>query len=35
MSVTTEINTFTTDDVKAGIRRFKEQNKDVPTPAGR
>jgi ABC-type nitrate/sulfonate/bicarbonate transport system substrate-binding protein len=32
MSVTAEVNRFTTDDVKAGIRRFREQNKEIPTP---
>jgi NitT/TauT family transport system substrate-binding protein len=28
-SITAEFNTFTTDDVKAGINRFKDANKDI------
>jgi NitT/TauT family transport system substrate-binding protein len=35
MSITADVNTFGTDDVKAGIDRFKEQNKDIPLFGGR
>jgi NitT/TauT family transport system substrate-binding protein len=33
-SITAEFNTFTTDDVKAGIKRFKDANKDILIQGG-